>query len=357
MRNTPVRVSSGGRPTIKDVAAALGVAISTVSNAYNRPDQLSSRLRDEVFATAARLGYAGPNPAARGLRRQSSGQIGVLLGQPLADAFTDHVNVETLEGIAAVLSASGFGLALVPERARGGLPVTDGLIALSPDRNDPMLTVALQHGTPVVLVDHAGEGGLPAITIGDDVAAGGALRHAAGMGHNRIAIVIDRLGSRSQAGRVRPAEIARATRSRTLTRLQGYRSGAEAAAIAWATIPVYAAGVNTEVAGQAIAELALLDVPTPTLILCTGDRLAAGVLAAAKLANIDVPGRLSVIGFDDTPLARTTDPPLTSIRLPHREKGAAAARTLLASLAGGPIPPPLRVAPKIVVRGSLRGPN
>lgn len=69
------------RVTISDVAAALGVAVSTVSNAYNRPDQLSAQLRERILATAVELGYPGPDPVARGLRRQRAGAAGVLFAE------------------------------------------------------------------------------------------------------------------------------------------------------------------------------------------------------------------------------------------------------------------------------------
>jgi DNA-binding LacI/PurR family transcriptional regulator len=79
------------RVTIKDVAAEVGVAVSTISNAYNRPDQLSATLRQRIFDTAEKIGYAGPNPVARGLRRGTSSLIAVLLGHPLAAAYDDPV--------------------------------------------------------------------------------------------------------------------------------------------------------------------------------------------------------------------------------------------------------------------------
>src|SRR6476660_9725771 len=143
------------RVTIKDVAAALNVAVSTVSNAYNRPDQLSPALRQRVFETAERIGYPGPNPVARGLRRGTSGLIAILLGQPLAAAYADPVTAATLEGITAALAESGrYGLVLVPSEPAGGLPAADGAIALCPDRDDPLLTQVTRHGQPIVLVDH-----------------------------------------------------------------------------------------------------------------------------------------------------------------------------------------------------------
>jgi LacI family transcriptional regulator len=81
------------------------------------------------------------------------------------------------------------------------------------------------------------------------------------------------------------------------------------------------------------------------------------VLAAAKAGGFAVPAQLSVVGFDDTHLARSANPPLTSVRQPHAEKGRAAARAALAQIAGEPPPPIGRMAPKIVVRGSSAAPG
>src|SRR5688572_9749084 len=145
------------RATIKDVAAELNVAVSTVSNAYNRPDQLSAALRERVFETAERLGYAGPDPAARGLRTGSTGTIAVLLGRSLAAAYADPVTAATLEGISDALGSTGLGLVLVPESPRAGLPAADGVIALSLDLADPLVAQAARHGAPMVLVDHPAE--------------------------------------------------------------------------------------------------------------------------------------------------------------------------------------------------------
>jgi len=93
------------RVTISDVAAALGVAVSTVSNAYNRPDQLSAELRARVFEVAAQLGYPGPDPVARSLRQHRAGAIGVLFAERLSYAFTDPAALLVLDGIAYLVSA------------------------------------------------------------------------------------------------------------------------------------------------------------------------------------------------------------------------------------------------------------
>ncbi len=187
------------RANIKDVAAALNVAVSTVSNAYNRPDQLSAALRQRVLDTADRLGYPGPNPMARGLRTRSSGTIVVLLGQPLASAFADPITAGTLEGITDALSESGLALQLVPSDARSGLPAADGVLVLCPDRDDPLLGQVIRHGQPTVLVDHPAEGFLTSVRADDEMAARGAIGHLTGLGHTRIGIIIDRIGVRRDA--------------------------------------------------------------------------------------------------------------------------------------------------------------
>jgi DNA-binding LacI/PurR family transcriptional regulator len=345
------------RATIKDVAAALNVAISTVSNAYNRPDQLSAALRERVFETAERLGYPGPNPVARGLRRGSTGLIAILLGQPLETAFGDPVTAETLAGITQGLSEAGrFGVVLVPEDAQGGLPAGDAVIALAPDRDDPMVGQAARHGQPIVLIDHPQQGFLASVSVDDEMAARGAIGHLTGLGHKRIAILLDRLSVDSEPGVASAAAQKRATRSRTIARLAGFRAGAEAAGLTWADIPIYVAGAGTVDAGQAAADAVLAEFPRITGLLCSSDRLAAGALAAAKTRDVPVPLRLSIVGFDDTPVARSTNPPLTSVRQPHAAKGRAAAMALLAQLHDEPAPALGRMAPKIVVRGSSAPP-
>ena len=89
-------------PSLATVARAAGVSPSTVSNAYNRPEQMSAQVRARVFAVALEQGYAGPDPAARSLRSRRAGAIGVLFTVPLAYAFTDPYCAALLTGLAEV---------------------------------------------------------------------------------------------------------------------------------------------------------------------------------------------------------------------------------------------------------------
>ena len=98
------------------VAEELGVSSMTISNAYNRPERVSESLREQIFETAERLGYAGPDPVARSLRRQRTNLAGVLYSNPLSYAFDDAAQVLFLKGVAAATEEAGMGLVLVPGR-------------------------------------------------------------------------------------------------------------------------------------------------------------------------------------------------------------------------------------------------
>ncbi|MEV1146151.1 LacI family DNA-binding transcriptional regulator, partial [Micromonospora sp. NPDC049799] len=102
------------KPTLQAVADAVGVSRSTVSNAYCRPDQLSAALRERILETARQIGYPGPNPTARSLRRGVVGAVGVLFTSQLSYAFTDPFAVRFLAGVASAAERHGTGLLLVP---------------------------------------------------------------------------------------------------------------------------------------------------------------------------------------------------------------------------------------------------
>ncbi|MDQ4045616.1 MAG: LacI family transcriptional regulator, partial [Chloroflexota bacterium] len=110
----PGTIRKTGQPTLKTIADYLGVSRTTVSNAYSRPDQLTPELRDKILTTAKALGYAGPNPAARTLRRGTSRTVGVLYTEQLTFAFTDPAAVAFLRGISEVCAERSYSLQLIP---------------------------------------------------------------------------------------------------------------------------------------------------------------------------------------------------------------------------------------------------
>src|SRR4051812_3670659 len=142
------------RVTMKTLAEELGVSPMTVSNAFNRPNQLSLDLRERILGRARELGYAGPDPRARGLRQGRSGVIGVVSDTPLSYAFQDAAASAVLGGLCEAVETEGLGLLLVPPRGAG--PV-DGLVVYSVADDEPRLQAASgrggAHGGEAVAVD------------------------------------------------------------------------------------------------------------------------------------------------------------------------------------------------------------
>lgn len=351
---------SRGRVTISDVAAALGVAVSTVSNAYNRPDQLSASLRERILAAAAELGYPGPDPVARGLRRQRAGAVGVLFAERLSYAFSDPAAVQVLDGIAGALEPSGLGLLLVPGRADDPTTVqqamVDGFIVYSMLDDDPLLAAALRRRLPAVLLDQPPRAGVPSITVDDVDGARQAAAHLLGLGHRRFAIITDRLDEdRSGANVGRPRslhELAEQSFFVTRRRFAGYREALEAAGLVWSEVTIVDRPDNSEAEGAAAMRLILAQPSRPTAILCITDRLALGALEQAQQAGLGVPRDLSIVGFDDIPGAAEATPGLTTVRQAHREKGRLAGQALIGCLGGEAVAERTDLPVQLVVRGS-----
>src|ERR671916_1021509 len=207
--------SSGRRATMTRVAEELGVSPMTISNAYNHPERLSESLRRQIFETAERLGYAGPDPVARSLRRQKTNLAGVLYSNPLSYAFDDAAQVLFLKGVAAATEEAGMGLVLVPgsvgsspkERASAAMGAAgDGFIVYSIADDDPLVEATLRRRLPVVIADQPLRGGVPFVGIDDKAAARAAAEHLVSLGHERFGVVSFALAS---DGRIGMADVAR----------------------------------------------------------------------------------------------------------------------------------------------------
>jgi DNA-binding LacI/PurR family transcriptional regulator len=323
-------------PTLADVARAVGVSRTTVSNAYNRPDQLSDDLRARILAAAESLGYPGPDPVARGLRRGRTGVVGLVYDEPLSYMFTDPAAVLFVTGLANVLDEAGISLALLPR-----LPIddagaavlaraaVDGLISFCEATDDRRVAAFQARRLPFVTVDSGTTRAPCRVGVDDRGGMRTATEHLLDLGHRRLGVAALPLthvpdGSdpaRALAeGTTRPA------------RLAGIRDAVEAAGLDWDAVPVAAVPSvgSAREAGRIEAALLLDRAPRPTAVVALSDEMAAGVLEVAAERGIDVPRELSVVGFDDIPTARTTVPTLTTVRQPLVAKGEEAARLLLA---------------------------
>lgn len=347
-----------GQPTLKTIADHLGVSRTTVSNAYSRPDQLTPELRERILAAAKALGYAGPNPAARTLRRGTSNSVGVLYTEELTFAFTDPAAVAFLRGISEVCAERNATLQLIPtppgsETAHEAVrdAVVDGFIVYCMPDDDDRYELLLGRGLPVVMVDDHRRDETAYVGIDDRGGARAVARHLVELGHRRIGVIVDRLHADNYRG---PADLDRqatATFEVNAERLRGYAEALAAAGIPWTEVPVVEGfPLSTEVGADCAG--ALLDRPErPTAILAGADVFALGALDAARARGIAVPTELSIAGFDDIEGAARSQPALTTVRQPLLEKGRAAARQLFTDHGDGP-PEPVILATELVVRDS-----
>src|SRR3954447_16998967 len=183
--------------TLADVAAHLGVSRTTVSNAYNRPNQLSPTLREKVLAAALELGYNGPDPMARGLRRGQTGSLGLVFDAPLSYAFTDPAAVLFLKGMATGLEEHGAALSIVPRVPEGAersaelvrSALVDGYMLFCTPADDPRYAAVRARGLPFVLVEYPDAPAAAQVQIDDVAGAPTAARHVVDLGHRRVGIV------------------------------------------------------------------------------------------------------------------------------------------------------------------------
>lgn len=329
-----VRSLHSRRPaTLASLAAELGVSRTTVSNAYNRPDQLSPELRRRVLETARRLGYPGPDPVARSLRTRKAGAVGVLLTENLAYAFRDPAAVGFLEGLALACEDAGQGLHLVPanpEREdvaavhRAGV---DGFVVYSVPDDDPHLAAVLERPVPTVVCDQPHIGNVDRVGIDDRSAMTELANHLIGLGHRRVGVVCMRLG-RNRNDDFAPLERQRNAHFHVQrARLAGLSAAFEAAGVDWTTVPVVERFDHSVASGKTAAAQLLDKDPQITALICTSDILALGALEEAARRGLRVPQDLSVTGFDG--IAEAEQANLTTVRQPMLEKGRAAGRLLL----------------------------
>jgi DNA-binding LacI/PurR family transcriptional regulator len=331
-----------GHVTLVTVARAVGVSPTTVSNAYNRPHKLSPALRERILGAARELGYPGPDPAARSLRRGRAGSVGLLFGEALTYVFQDPGAVEFLRGLAEGTARHNTVLQLIAaldaDREAGAAllanAIVDGLVVWSlPDRH-PLLRLARDRNIP--LVTHGGPrlDGIPFVGIDDRAAAQAAAEHLLKLGHRSLAVISFPFGPSRRARHRDPAKIGRPGYRVTRERLAGYHAAAKAATPHPAALDIYEVALNNRDEGRRAALALLQATPPPTAVLAMSDELAVGVLAAARELELRVPADLSVLGWDDSPSARGGDPALTTVGQSLHDQGRTCARLLINATRG-----------------------
>jgi LacI family transcriptional regulator len=321
--------------TIRDVARAAGVSVATVSRVLNGSDPVSSATRERVLAAAAELDYV-PHSGARSLSTRRTDTIGVILPDLHGEFFS-----ELIRGIDLATRARGLHLLLShshgdPNEATTVLRAmrsrVDAMVVMSPYADEGVLGAALGGRTPVVLIGNGGAfGGHPRFDIDNHAGAYAMTVHLLEAGYRRIAFV---------SGPPANIEAAR--------RLAGYR---DALAAYGQLVEQVVQGDFSEPSGYR-ATRRLLAESRPEAIFAGNDMMALGCLQALREAGLRVPEDIALAGFDDIPIARFVDPPLTSVGVPIAELGRQAVECCAQILATGEACASRTFRPELVVRAS-----
>jgi DNA-binding LacI/PurR family transcriptional regulator len=323
------------RITLKDLARELGISTASVSNAFNRPDQLSPKLRERILSEARRLGYSGPDAMARSLRTGRSRIIAVILAESLTYSLNDAVASELLSGIAEVLDTRGHTLLLLSGRQNsasvpGASSIADGFIiyGLMPSLR---LLSELPPERPMVAVDFSLEDHAK-VHVDNEPASYAIARHALKTPPRRPAVINLRLTEQPCNGRITDDQpLLSAERTITRARLAGFQRAFVEAGIDPAEVPMWNIEENTfDVCTPVIQEI--LDLPDdqrPDLLLCMSDRIALTAVTLAEERGLRIPEDLRLTGFDGIAEGQYRAPRLTTVRQDSTEKGRIAARMIL----------------------------
>lgn len=329
--------------SIKDIARAANVSHSTVSRAlrnsplvnFETAEQIRKIARDANFRISA---------VARSLATGRTNTFGVVV-TTIADPFA----AEVVQGIEDEANTHGYSVILAnsganPEREMKVVHSfeerrVDGILVMSSRVGNLYMGHFAEMKVPIVLINNQHpEEFVYSVMIDNMAASEEATRHLIQLGHRRIAYIGDRGGFQSDS-----------------ERREGYKKALASADIAYAPELVRQADSTPDTAMQAVDQLFALAQP-PTALFCYNDITAVGALLAARRHGCKVPDDLSVMGFDDLPLASFLNPTLTTIRQPMRDMGKQATSILFHLLDGAEVENSRRVQGELIIRESTSGP-
>ena len=306
--------------TIDQIAQIAGVSRTTVSRVLNNRPDVNPQTRQRILSLMEEHDYQ-PNAFAKAISSQKSQNIGLVIPHEADYIFLNPFFVEVLRGISTTIDRAGYSLLI--SYAHGENPVAafrrkkvDGFIVLSPG--------SLHHG----LINSMTAAGVVFVStsrlaqeehmlyVDVDNHAGGALvgGHLVGLGHRRIAYVGKPSLTSSQ------------------DRLDGVRLALQENGLRLNEDLVHEADGSTEWHGYKAMQRLLAYKTPPTAVFLANDMMAIGAIKAIEESNLRVPQDISIVGFDDVPMAQYCSPPLTTIRQPAFEKGARAASLLIKCL-------------------------
>ncbi len=332
------------RITLKEVADAAGVHMSTASRALNEQtrDVVNAETVARVLKAARKLGYT-PNPLARGLRTNRTMTVGMIIPDIENPLFGPII-----AGAEARLGSDGYSLLIADADLKDQASVarvietlierrSDGLILATSARSDPSVAELANRNVATVLVNRTADASpLPSIVGDDHEGIGLVVQHLVDMGHTEI-------------GHISGPQ----TMSTGHGRYQAFLSWTQSLGVDVAPTAIEEAEWYRVEAGL---QAALLERrPDITAIVCANDLLAMGAYRAVRQKGLRVGADVAITGYNDTPLLDLLEPPLTSVRVPYRQMGSEAAGLLISMLSsdnGSGSPVSLRLTPTLSIRGS-----
>ncbi|WP_170409893.1 LacI family DNA-binding transcriptional regulator [Ruegeria atlantica] len=331
-------------PTLDDVAKMAGVSTATVSRCLNNPDRVVDATRKRVLSAVDTLGYT-PNFAARVMAAKRSFTIGAIIPTMENAIFARGLQAFQEElhqrGYTLLVSSSAYKPEIEEEQirtliARGA----DGLLLIGHDRDPKIYDFLAQREIPALVAwSYLSDSHLPSIGFDNRAAMFDLADHVIGLGHSKLGVI---------SGHVDGNDRAR-------LRVQGIRDAISGRGLEASNLSLIETPYEIENGAKAFRKLMSADTP-PTAILCGNDVLAAGALRQAQEMGLDVPGDVSITGFDDIELARIVSPALTTVHVPHREMGRKAALQLVEMVENQTAGAGEQLATRIVNRPSLGRP-
>ena len=341
------------RARIADVAKEAGVSKTAVSFAFNSPERLGSETAAHIREVADALGYR-PRSAASASAPTSTMTIGLLTPQELSVNFANPFYSTFCGGLASVTEDAGYGLLFVSP-LRGSLmraisrATVDGFVAVGLSEDHPEVEQIRRAGIPMVLVDGDAFPEHGSVESNDEVGARTAAKHLLALGHREFVIVGVEPPNMPGLREYSPGP----TETVTSRRLAGYRQGLSLGGITLGDERIVV-GSSSFDGGVAAFRRIWEDELRPTAVLAMSDVMAIGVMWAAREAGLRVPEDLSIVGFDDLDVAPHSNPPLTTVRQPIRQKGEESAKLLLRMIASPDLERPEHkvLDTRLIIRGS-----
>lgn len=341
--NTSSRRS--GNPTLADVAQLANVSTATVSRCLNSPDQVVAETRERVLQVVKEIGYA-PNFGAQALAAKQTNTIGAVIPTMENAVFARGLQAFQEElgrhGKTLLVASSAYDQTLEEEQIRALIARgADGLLLIGYDRTRELYDFIKKRDVPSVIAwSFDAQNTHPAVGFDNRSAMAALARVVIGQGHRSIACITAATNSNDRAR----------------DRVAGIRDAMAEAQLDPGTLQVVETAYGIET-GETAFRRVMAETPETTAVMCANDVLAIGALRAAQEMGLNVPGDVSVTGFDDIELAHMAQPALTTVHVPHREMGRRAARLLIQMLSGESTGESLEISTDIRLRQSLAPPR